>query len=140
LKHFGGSRDFRPLWKPSTWRRRPLALVVDDDPDIQELLRVALSTFFECRVEVADSVAMAIDKLESRCFSFVVCDLLLGKGTGLDVFYFLRRHPEKATPFILFSGNSSSLLPFERDRITAVNKSDLNRLLDVIEGMGFTPV
>lgn len=137
MKTFGSTFDLAPSWKPSAWRRRPLALVVDDDPDIRELLRVGLGTFFGCQVEVAESVADAIQKIERRNFNFVVCDLLLGGGSGLDVFYFLRSHPERSAPFILFSGNSPTLLPFEREQILTVDKTDLNRLFDLIEGMGF---
>lgn len=140
MKNFGKTIDLLPLWRPSAWRRRPVALVVDDDPDIRELLQVALGTFFGCQVEVAESAADAIRKMEGRNFSLVICDLMLGKDSGMDVFYFLRRNPEKAVPFILFSGNASSLLPFEREQIVAVDKTDLNRLLDVIEQMGFPSV
>jgi CheY-like chemotaxis protein len=140
LKTFGQTFGISPLWRPSTWRRRPVALVVDDDPDIRELLQVALGTFFGCQVEVAHSAAEAIRKIERRNFSFVVCDLLLGGESGMDVFYFLRNHPERAAPFVLFSGNASTLLPFEREQILTVNKTDLNRLLDVIEGLGFPSV
>ena len=137
MKTFGNSFDISPLWKPSPWRRRPLALVVDDDPDIRQLLQLALGTFFGCQVEVAPSAAEAIQKIERRNYSFVVCDLLLGGDSGMDVYYFLRNHPERSAPFVLFSGNASSLLPFEREQIVAVEKTDLNRLLDVIEAMGF---
>ena len=140
MKTFGQIFGVEPRRRPSPWRQRPIALVVDDDPDIRELLQVAFDIFFGCQVEVAASAAEAIRKMEGRSFSFVVCDLLLGNGSGMEVFDFLRRNSERATPFILFSANISSLLPFERCQLVAVEKNDLNRLLDVIEEMGFPSV
>lgn len=140
MKTYSRTFSIEPRPRPSVWHRRPVALVVDDDPDIRELLQVAFGIFFGCQVEVAASAAEAIRKIEDRSFSFIVCDLLLGGDSGMDVFYFLRDNPEKAAPFILFSANTSSLLPFERNQIVAVEKSDLNRLLDLIEEMGFPAV
>jgi CheY-like chemotaxis protein len=140
LKTFGSSFEIFPLRRPTAWHCRPVALVVDDDPDIRELLQIALGNFFGCQVELAHSASEAIQKIEGRNFSFVVCDLMLGNESGMDVFYYLRNHPEHLAPFVLFSGNTSSLLPFERDQIVSVEKTDLNRLLDVIEGMGFPSV
>jgi CheY-like chemotaxis protein len=113
--------------------------VVDDDPHIRDLLQVALGTFFNCQVEFAESAAEAVKKVEKRRFSFVVCDLMLGADSGLDLYYNMKRNPRRAAPFVLFSGHTSSLLPLERGNILAVEKTDLNGLLDAIEGMGIPP-
>jgi CheY-like chemotaxis protein len=70
---------------------RPRALVVDEDPDVRELLRALLE--YE-RMEVVEAVTgeEAMDIVQSRRFDLFILDLRLPKRHGAEIAYYLRRH------------------------------------------------
>lgn len=59
-------------------------LVVDDEPDIRELLDLTLSRM-DLKVTTAEDVASARRALASETFSFCLTDLRLPDGNGLDL-------------------------------------------------------
>lgn len=72
-------------------RHRPRALVVDDDPDVRELLRALLE---HEGMEVVEAVTgeEAMEVVQSRRFDLFVLDLRLPKRHGAEIAYYLRRH------------------------------------------------
>ena len=72
-------------------RHRPRALVVDDDPDVRDLLRRLLE--YE-QMEVVEAVTgeEAMEIVQSRRFDLFVLDLRLPKRHGAEIAYYLRRH------------------------------------------------
>lgn len=63
---------------------RPLALVVDDEPDIRELLRMTLERM-DIRVRDCADVASAKASLASGDFQLCLTDMRLPDGDGLDL-------------------------------------------------------
>ncbi len=63
---------------------KPLALIVDDEPDILELLELTLSRM-DIGVRTAASVAEAVQWLNRRSFHFCLTDMRLPDGDGLDL-------------------------------------------------------
>ncbi len=72
-------------------RHRPRALVVDDDPDVRQLLRALLE---HEQMEVVEAVTgeEAMDIVQSRRFDLFILDLRLPKRHGAEIAYYLRRH------------------------------------------------
>ncbi len=64
-----------------TW---PAALVVDDEPDIRELLRLTLERM-DIQVITAASLAEARERLAEGTFAFCLTDMRLPDGSGLDL-------------------------------------------------------
>ncbi len=63
---------------------KPLALIVDDEPDILELLELTLSRM-DIDVRTAASVAEAVQWLNRQSFHFCLTDMRLPDGNGLDL-------------------------------------------------------
>lgn len=60
------------------------ALIVDDEPDIRELLELTLSRMdIEC--EMAESVNAAFGLLHQKSFDFCITDMNLPDGNGIDL-------------------------------------------------------
>lgn len=63
---------------------RPRALVVDDEPDIRELLAITLGRM-QIDVSTAGEQAQAIKALLSERFDLVLTDMRLPDGNGLEL-------------------------------------------------------
>ena len=63
---------------------RPVALVVDDEPDIRELLAMTLERM-DIETSTCGDVATARDRLARREFQLCLTDMRLPDGTGLDL-------------------------------------------------------
>jgi len=63
---------------------KPLALIVDDEPDILELLELTLSRM-DIDVRTAASVTEAVQWLNRQSFHFCLTDMRLPDGNGLDL-------------------------------------------------------
>ncbi len=72
-------------------RHRPRALVVDDDPEVRNLLK-ALLEFEQMEVVTAGTGEEAMETVQSRRFDLFVLDLRLPKRHGAEIAYYLRRH------------------------------------------------
>lgn len=91
-------RTVVPLSKPA---ERLRVLLVEDHLDTA----LAMSRLLQVRghdVHVADSVGSAIDAIDHKEIDFLLCDLGLPDGTGLDVVQHLRK--SQNTPAIALSG------------------------------------
>ena len=61
---------------------RPRILVVDDEPDILELIEAALSGE---DVKTANSADAALELLEIQPYDVILCDLMMPEKTGMDL-------------------------------------------------------
>ncbi|PTM99680.1 helix-turn-helix protein [Rhodovulum imhoffii] len=75
-------------------------LVVEDQNDFARLIQLALSQV--CPVSVANSVAIAKERLLTQYFDFVLIDIGLGDGSGFEIAEFIRKHDELARVRIIF--------------------------------------
>ncbi len=65
-------------------RRTPLALIVDDEADIRELLEITLSRM-DVRCCAAATLAEARQWLSEKTFDFCITDMRLPDGNGIDL-------------------------------------------------------
>ncbi|HSG96428.1 MAG TPA: sigma-54 dependent transcriptional regulator [Woeseiaceae bacterium] len=70
---------------------RPLALVIDDEPDICELLTLTLGRM-DIRTETAVDVAGAKSLLGARDFDICLTDMRLPDGDGLELVEWMQTH------------------------------------------------
>lgn len=81
----------------------PLALIVDDEQSIQDLLRI----LFEREgfaVDCATTICEAEQYLLEKKYDLVVVDIYLGKGTGIDLLRQIREY-DKNAQVVLITGN-----------------------------------
>jgi len=71
--------------------RKPRALVVDDEPDIRELLAITLGRM-NIDVETAGDYATAVKRLGSEVYDLVLTDMRLPDGDGLDLVEWIQAH------------------------------------------------
>ncbi len=84
---------------------RPAALVVDDEPDICELLALTLRRM-EVAVDTAGDLAEARRRLAGRRYALCLTDMRLPDGDGLElVAHIQRHHPETPVAVITAHGN-----------------------------------
>ncbi len=83
----------------------PIALIVDDEPDIRELLSITLQRMGIQSLPVADLNA-AIEQLRLRVFDVCLTDMKLPDGNGIDLVRFIQRHrPQIPVAVITAHGN-----------------------------------
>ncbi|CAK0771306.1 Response regulator protein PilR [Gammaproteobacteria bacterium] len=70
---------------------KPVALVVDDEPDILELLEITLARM-EVTTRTASSLEMARSILERYPIDLCITDLRLPDGEGIDLVAHIQRH------------------------------------------------
>ncbi|MDH3266090.1 MAG: sigma-54 dependent transcriptional regulator [Gammaproteobacteria bacterium] len=70
---------------------QPLALVIDDEPDICELLTLTLGRM-DIRTETAGDVGSAKKLLNSRQFDLCLTDMRLPDGDGLELVEWMQSH------------------------------------------------
>lgn len=88
----------------------PLVLLVDDEPDILELLSLTLSRM-GLESETSVSVKDAIAKLNSRNFNLCLTDLRLPDGNGLEIVNFIQQSmPEIPVAVISAHGNMQAAI------------------------------
>jgi len=86
--------------------RKPLALVVDDAPDLAEMLSLFL-THAGYEVVTANSARAAIEAAESTRFDVVISDIGMPRMNGYELARILRALPEyAAVPMIAVTGFS----------------------------------
>ena len=86
----------------------PRALVVDDEPDIRELLEITL-TRMNLEVVCAENLERAMSALEKQVPDLCLTDMRLPDGSGLDLVRELaRRHPEVPVAVITAHGDVGS--------------------------------
>jgi two-component system response regulator PilR (NtrC family) len=69
----------------------PRALIVDDEPDIRDLLSITLGRM-QLEVNTAADYASAVKQLGSQKFDLVLTDMRLPDGDGLDLLEWIQGH------------------------------------------------
>lgn len=84
---------------------RPLALIIDDEPDIRELLEITLARMdIECRT--AATVQEGLKALTTDPFNLCLVDMRLPDGSGIDVVREVStNHPQTPIAVITAHGN-----------------------------------
>jgi len=86
----------------------PLALIVDDEPDIRELLELTLSRM-KIRCQCAADITSAKKLLSENSFNLCLTDMRLPDGNGIDlVDYIQTNNPSVPTAVITAHGNMES--------------------------------
>jgi len=89
---------------------RPLALIVDDEPDICELLGLTLERM-QVDSRAAQDLQQARALLGSHRFDLCLTDMRLPDGDGIDlVRYIQRHHPDLPTAVITAHGNMETAI------------------------------
>ncbi|MDO3384878.1 sigma-54 dependent transcriptional regulator [Gilvimarinus sp. SDUM040013] len=85
--------------------KRKSALIVDDEPDIRELLEITLGRMHIDTFSV-ENVSQAKRLLEQREFSLCLTDMRLPDGNGLEVVEYIQQHqPDLPVAVITAHGN-----------------------------------
>ena len=85
--------------------KKPRALVVDDEPDIRELLGITLERM-DLDVTTADTVAAATRELRANSFDLCLTDMRLPDGDGLGIVEWIQTHkPQIPVAVITAHGN-----------------------------------
>ena len=83
-------------------------LIVDDDPDIREVVAAMLEAV-GLVVTAAGSAEEALERVHLEAFDLLVLDWNLPKMTGLDLCRILRKEPDHASlPVLFLTANASS--------------------------------
>jgi two-component system response regulator PilR (NtrC family) len=88
--------------------KKPRALVVDDEPDIRELLSITLERM-NLEVITADTIATATRELRATPFDLCLTDMRLPDGDGLGLVEWIQSHkPQTPVAVITAHGNVES--------------------------------
>lgn len=86
-------------------KEQPLILLVDDDPDILELMREILR-FGSYGVDVARNGRVAVERLKKTRYDLVLTDMVMPEMQGMELLQYVRlHHPETLT--IVFTGHAN---------------------------------
>jgi two-component system response regulator PilR (NtrC family) len=85
--------------------RQKRALVVDDEPDIRDLLSITLGRM-EIEVDVAGDQAAALRKLGSETYDLVLTDMRLPDGDGLSIIEWIQAH-RPGTPVAMITAHGN---------------------------------
>ncbi|MCQ3830766.1 sigma-54-dependent Fis family transcriptional regulator [Microbulbifer elongatus] len=87
--------------------RQPIALVVDDEPDICELISMTLQRM-SIRTDIAMSVAEARRRLQEKQYDFCLTDMRLPDGDGLDLVEAIQDRPfDQAFPVAVITAHGN---------------------------------
>ncbi len=88
----------------------PIALIVDDEPDIRELLEITLSRMGVDTKAAAD-LSVARSLLEEQTFDLCLTDMRLPDGNGIDLVREIgKNHPQLPVAVITAHGNMDSAI------------------------------
>ena len=89
---------------------KPVALIVDDEPDILELLDITLSRM-EIDTKKATDLAQARTLLSKQTFDLCLTDMRLPDGNGIDLVKLIsKNHPQLPVAVITAHGNMESAI------------------------------
>ena len=114
---------------------QPRALVIDDEPDICELLSLTLGRM-QIETESAGDVGGAKQLLESRPFDLCLTDMRLPDGDGLELVEWMQVHaPKVPVAVITAHGNiETAVQALKLGAFDFISKPlDLNHLRNIIE-------
>ena len=114
---------------------QPHILIIDDEPDIRQLLDITLSRM-GLNTSAADSVANAKTMLQGQAFDLCLTDMKLPDGEGLQIIEHIQQHcPDTPVAMITAFGNTElAIAALKAGAFDFVNKPiDLDRLRGLVE-------
>jgi len=88
--------------------KQPLVLIIDDEPDIRELLDITLRRM-QVETRCAGSLAEAMAQLQQHSFDLCLADMRLPDGDGIDIVrHMSEHHPDTPVAMITAHGNMDS--------------------------------
>lgn len=122
--------------------RKPALLVVDDDPDIREVLQLVLaSRGYE--VALAEDGLDALEKLREIRPCLILLDLMMPRMSGFDFLEERSRRAELASiPVVVVSAYDDLATPLEGVAAVVPKPAQLQKLLGTVEllcGSGLPP-
>ncbi|WP_329604900.1 sigma-54-dependent transcriptional regulator [Spartinivicinus ruber] len=112
----------------------PLVLIVDDEPDIRELLEITLGRM-KIDTEAASSLEQAYQHLTNQAFDLCLTDMNLPDGNGIDLVKHIQQHYSKIpVAMITAYGNmDTAITALKAGAFDFVSKPvDLQRLRDLV--------
>ena len=101
-------------------------LVIDDDPDVLEVLCEMLKDHYDCELEVAVDGEDALLKAGQRKFDLVCTDYRMPIMNGGKLIVFLRGRPgpNQQTPILIITGYSDEVQQYPKglDKVFFINK------------------
>ena len=76
-------------------------LFVDDEPDIRELIEMAISIEEDIEATFAGSGSEALGRLETHVFDILLLDVMMPPPDGLEVLRAARRNPDQSEAVIV---------------------------------------
>jgi len=101
-------------------------LVVDDEPNILASVHRALKRY---HVVTADSGEKAIEHLAEDRFDIVLCDLVMGNVSGIDVYDHIREHQPELLKRMVFM-TAGAFTPAARDFLARIDNPVLHKPFD----------
>jgi CheY-like chemotaxis protein len=99
----------------------PRILVVDDEPDVRELVELLLAAP-DRHIEGADGGRAALERLAAHPYDLVVCDLRMPEVDGIQIYRAIQQRPAPRPALLFMSGftNAAEFVPFLREAGTPV--------------------
>lgn len=110
-------------------------LIVDDEPDIRELIEITLSRMSLPSISVGD-VAAAKDQLKSQEFSLVLTDMKLPDGTGIELVQHIQRTSAQTPVAVItaFGSMDTAISALKAGAFDFVSKPvELKRLRELVD-------
>ena len=110
-------------------------LIIDDEPDIRELLEITLSRM-GMQTDTAGNVSSALKLLKENQYDLCLTDMQLPDGEGLEIIEFIQQHCQQ-TPVAMitaFGNTELAIAALKAGAFDFVNKPiDLERLRSLID-------
>jgi len=113
---------------------KPIALIIDDEPDILSLLSLTVKRM-NIDTDCADTVASALALLNENSYDFCLSDMRLPDGDGMDIVKYVQMHaPEMPIAIITAHGNMElGIKAMKNGAFDFVSKPvDLERLRNLV--------
>ena len=96
-------------------------LVVDDEPDVRELVEVLLAGPNR-QIDGADGGQAALDRLVGHSYDLVVSDLRMPEVDGIQIYRAIQQRPAPRPALLFMSGftNAAEFVPFLREAGTPI--------------------
>ena len=103
-------------------------LVIDDQPEILEIIEMIVSNYFDCKIDTASNVDDALDLCNKEKYNVICTDYIMPNFNGADLIKFVRDGStiNKDSDILIITGNQdmvdSTILEYSKVQI--VNKME----------------
>jgi len=96
-------------------------LVVDDEPDVRELVELLLASPAR-QIDGADGGRVALERLAAYPYDLIVSDLRMPEVDGIQIYRAIQERPAPRPALLFMSGftNAAEFVPFLRETGTPV--------------------